>query len=349
MKRLTKEKFKEVWKQFIQYLVKTTNGMAHGLFATLIIGTIIGTIGNFFPVGGFLNTHLLTLNQVLKYATGVGIGMGIAMSLKMDGLKLITVSVAGAIASYVATPVGMKIGDPLAIYFVVIFTSLFINLILKKKTPVDIILVPLVGVIISYTLAVLITGPISYVTTGVGALVYNATELQPLLMGIIISVLMGMALTAPISSAAIAMSINMGPIGFGASVIGCSVQMIGFAVMSRKDNSVGVCVSVGIGTSMLQFKNIIKKPIIWLPTIIVSAILGPIATTILQTQCNNVGAGMGTSGLVGPLQTLATMSYSLEGWLSVGILMILAPVLLVWGLDLLFRKNKWIVAGDLKI
>jgi hypothetical protein len=125
--------------------------------------------------------------------------------------------------------------------------------------------------------------------------------------------------------------------------------MIGFAVMSRKDNSVGVCVSVGIGTSMLQFKNIIKKPIIWLPTIIVSAILGPIATTILQTQCNNVGAGMGTSGLVGPLQTLATMSYSLEGWLSVGILMILAPVLLVWGLDLLFRKNKWIVAGDLKI
>ena len=349
MKTITKQQFHDRWRQFIQFLMKTTNGMAYGLFATLIIGTIIGTIGHFFAENSFFYTHLGTLAQVLKYMTGIGIGMGIAMSLKLDGLKMITASVAGAITTFAASPVGMKIGDPLAIYFVVVLTILLMNVILKKKTPVDIILVPLVGVLISYILAVLITEPISYVTTGVGALVEQATTYQPILMGLIIAVLMGMALTAPISSAAIAMTIPIGALAFGASVVGCSVQMIGFAVMSRKDNSVGVCVSVGIGTSMLQFKNIIRKPLIWLPTIIVSAILGPIATTVLQTQCSNVGAGMGTSGLVGPLQTLATMNYSFAAWLSVGLLMVLLPVLLVWGIDILFRKMNWIIAGDLKI
>ncbi len=349
MKTITKEQWKTYWKQFIQYLVKTTNGMAYGLFATLIIGTIISSLGRFFPTGSFMATHIATLSQILKYATGVGIGMGIALSLKLDGLKMITASVAGAITTYSATPVGMKIGDPLAIYVVVILTILCLNAILRKKTPVDIILIPLVGVVISFVISSIITDPIFLVTRGVGNMIQTATTYQPILMGIVIAVLMGMALTAPISSAAIAMMLPIGAIAFGASVVGCSAQMIGFAIMSRKDNSFGVCVSVGIGTSMLQFKNIIRKPLIWLPTIIVSAILGPIATTVLHTQCSNVGAGMGTSGLVGPLETLATMNYTTNAWLSVIVLMVVAPALLVWGIDLFFRKKNWIVAGDLKI
>lgn len=348
MKTITKEQLKSFWQKFIQYLVKTTNGMAYGLFATLIIGTIIGSLGRFFPAESFFATHIATLSKVLTILMGVGIGMGIALSLKLDGLKMITASVAGAITTYPSMLAG-KPGDPLGVYIVVVLTILLLNLILKKKTPIDIILIPLVGVIVSYTLAAIIRDPIFLVTKAVGNMIQTATTYQPFIMGIVIAVLMGMALTAPISSAAIAMMLPIGGIAFGASVVGCSAQMIGFAIMSRKDNSFGVCVSVGVGTSMLQFKNIIRKPIIWLPTIIVSAILGPIATTVLATQCSNVGAGMGTSGLVGPLETLATMNYTNNAWLSVILLMVVGPALLVWIIDLFFRKKNWIVAGDLKI
>ena len=347
--RINKQLFKEKSKDLLQYLIKTTNGMAHGLFATLIIGTIINTIGRFFPVDSFFYTHLTNLASGLKILTGVGIGMGIALSLKKDGLKMITSSLAGAITSYAATPIGLKIGDPLGIYIVVVRTITFLDLILRTKTPIDIIIIPLLGAVISFVLASIITGPIFLVTKGVGNLVEKATTYQPLLMGAIIAVLMGMALTAPISSAAIALTFAIGGLAFGASVVGCSVQMVGFAIMSRKDNSLGVCISVGIGTSMLQFKNIIRKPILWLPTIVVSAILGPLATTVFKTKCSNVGAGMGTSGLVGPLETLATMNYSLEGWLSVILLMIILPLLLVWLIDIIFRKYKLINLGDLKI
>jgi len=156
-------------------------------------------------------------------------------------------------------------------------------------------------------------------------------------------------LTAPISSAAIAIAISLGGIAGGASVVGCCVQMLGFAVMSRKDNNVGTVISVGIGTSMLQFKNILKKPIIWLPTIIVSAILGPISTLVFKTQCTPIGSGMGTSGLVGQIGTFNAMGNTLWFWLSIGILEIAAPIVLVWITDVIFRKFGLIKAGDLKI
>lgn len=356
------------FKGILDFLVKTMNGMAYGLFSTLIIGTIIGTIGGFIPEDNFFNPFLLSLANILKMSTGIGIGLGIAWSLKIDGLKMICACVSGGLAAYFSKikiwelftlggnigtyfseKTGFTIGDPLSIYVVVIGTILLMNLILKKKTPVDIIIIPLFSLVIAGAISILVCGPVSYLTTLVGNFVNEATEYQPLLMGILISVIMGMALTAPISSAAIAATLGLSGLAGGASVIGCSVQMLGFAVMSRKDNNIGTVISVGIGTSMLQFKNILKKPIIWLPTIIVSAILGPIGTMVFKLKCNSSGAGMGTSGLVGIFGTIEEMGGIQNSWLPILILLIVAPIVLVFIVDIIFRKLKLIKKDDLKI
>lgn len=335
------------------FIIQTMNGMAYGLFATLIIGTIVGTIGNFFAVNSYLNVTINGLASVLKQLMGVGIGLGIAWSLKLEGLKLISAAVSGQIATYMSATVGFKVGDPLVVYLVVIASIMLANIILRKKTPVDILLIPLFMVVIAGIITLLINRPVSYVTTVVGQFVNNATDYRPVLMGIIIAVVMGMALTAPISSAAIAVTLSLGAgvtgLAGGASVVGCSVQMIGFAIMSRKDNNIGTVISVGLGTSMLQFKNILKKPIIWLPTIIVSAILGPLATTLFRIECGPAGAGMGTSGLVGPINVLGTMGSSPQTWIGIIVLMFVAPAVLVFAIDWLFRKYHLIQPNDLKI
>ncbi|MBQ8292349.1 MAG: GNAT family N-acetyltransferase [Bacilli bacterium] len=354
-------------KKMLDFIVKTMNGMAYGLFATLIIGTIIGTIAGMFPSDNFVNAFLMGLSSLLKLLTGVGIGIGIAWSMKLDGLKLISASVAGGVASYFSKikiwelfggigieeyfkqNTGFTIGDPLSVYLVVIITIILINLILKKKTPVDIIIIPLLTLVISGLISVVICGPVSYITTVIGKFVNEATEYQPLLMGIIISVIMGMALTAPISSAAIAAALNLSGLAGGASVIGCAVQMVGFAVMSRKDNNVGTVLSVGIGTSMLQFKNILKKPIIWLPTIIASAILGPVGIIFFGLKCNSSGAGMGTSGLVGIFGTIEEMGGLQNSWLPILLLLIVLPIILVYIFDVILRKLNIIKKDDLKI
>ena len=362
------EKKPSEWKKILDFIIKTMNGMAYGLFSTLIIGTIIATIAGFIPEGIFIKEFLTTLSTFLKMSTGVGIGLGIAWSLKLDGLKMICASVSGGIASYFSKikiwellaletsmgeyfskNTGFTIGDPLSIYVVVIITILLMKVILRKKTPVDIIIIPLFSLIVAGLFSVVICGPVSYLTTLVGNFVNEATEYQPLLMGIIIAVVMGMALTAPISSAAIAATLGLSGLAGGASVIGCAVQMVGFAVMSRKDNNIGTVISVGIGTSMLQFKNILKKPVIWLPTIIVSAILGPIGTVLFKLKCNSSGAGMGTSGLVGIFGTIEEMGGFSNSWLPILILLIVAPIVLVWIVDFIFRKAKLIKNGDLTI
>lgn len=332
--------------KIINYIVKTMNGMAFGLFATLIIGTIIGTIGGYVPEG-IIKSVLVNLAQMLKVSMGLGIGIGIAWSLKLDGLKLIAAGVAGQITVYLNVASIPAIGDPLVVYLVVITTIALANLILFRKTPVDIIIIPLVFALLSGFISKLIYSPVAQVTTLIGKYIETATIYQPFIMGIVISVIMGMALTAPISSAAIAVAIHLDGLAAGAAVIGCCVQMVGFAVMSRKDNNIGTVISVGIGTSMLQFKNIVKKPLIWLPTIIVSAILGPLGTVVFKTRCNEIGAGMGTSGLVGPINTFSVMER--DGILSVALLMVVLPIILVWIIDVIFRKYQLIKPGDLKI
>lgn len=343
------------------YVIKTMNGMALGLFSTLIIGTIIGTIGRLIPVDVFadhaaiqnilmaLRDFLNALSNLLKSLTGVGIGIGVGFSLKLEGLKLIAAGIAGGIATLTVASTLGKPGDPVVAYLVVVAACEVTRLILRRKTPVDIILVPFLSGIVAYLAFLVINQPISQAMTAIGNFITWATSAQPFLMGVIISVVMGIILTAPTSSAAIAIAISLQGIAGGASVVGCCVQMLGFAVQSRKDNNIGTVLSVGLGTSMLQFKNILKKPVIWLPTIIVSAILGPVATLIFKTQSTPIGSGMGTSGLVGQIGTLDAMGSTPSAWLSILILEILLPIVLVWAVDLYFRKKGWIKPGDLKL
>ena len=370
--------------KILNFITITLSGMANGLFATLIIGTIISTIGSIFAINpsnpflafmaeslGTNNPPSTGLSLVLKNLTGAGIGIGIALSLKFDTLKTIVLGTVGETAAYFSMgadketqlPIisnSIKVGDPLTIYLVCILTALLIMLIFKKKTSVDILIIPLLGCIIGLFASLGLRYPSAYITYGIQWIIAKGTTTVPFLMGIIVAVLMGMALTAPISSAAIAATIftqaalaenEFVAIAGGAALIGCCCQMVGFAIQSRKDNGIGTVFAIGIGTSMLQFKNILKKPIIWLPTIIASAILGPISTTVIKMKCMGTACGMGTSGLVGQIGSIDSL-YGLgdyRTWLVLIGFQVVLPIILVFFIDLLFRKLKWIKEGDLKL
>lgn len=330
-------------KKVYQYLIKTLNGMAYGLFATLIVGVIVSTIGGFFDAESLVGSSLLKLGNALKSLMGVGIGFGIAWSLDLKGLKMISGGITGGIATLVTK------SDPMVCYITVVASIELVRLILRKATPIDIIIIPLLTSLFALVIALIIGTPVAYVMSAIGSFIDSATTLHPFLMGIVIAVIMGMCLTAPISSAAIAISLKLSGLAGGAAVVGCCVQMLGFAVMGARDNNVGVTISTAIGTSMLQFKNIMKKPIIWLPTIIVSAILGPLSTLVFKVQCDFSGSGMGTSGLVGQIATYSAMGNTKAFWLALIILEIILPIVLVFVVDLIFRKFKLIKPGDLKL
>jgi len=332
-------------KSVLNFFMTSFNGMAIGLFSTLIIGVIIGQLSKglgSIPNLEVIETPLLDLSNILKSLMGIGIGFGIATALKLEGIKLIVTGVAGGIAT-------RFYNDPMVAYFTTITVYFVLNYLLKKKTPIDIILVPLVGVLTALIVAKIIGWPVQTSMNLLGDFIQYATNLQPFLMGIVIAVIMGMALTAPISSAAIAIAISMGGIAGGAAVVGGSVQMIGFAIMSRKDNNLGTVISIAIGTSMLQFKNILKKPILWVPTIFVSAILGPISTLFFKVETSSIGAGMGTSGLVGQFETFGVMGYNLNSIMAILLLHIIIPIILIFIIDLIFRKKGLIQPGDLKM
>lgn len=354
MEEEKKKKYKEWFKRFWKYVIKTTNGMAQGLFATLIIGTILSTVGRLIPqeffalTGGekplYLYDAFQNIATTLKGLMGVGIGIGVGLSLSLTPIQCLSAGIAGAIGTTICP------GNPLMAYVCSIAgIEITRRLVLRKKTPVDMILIPLLVSLFSFIIGWLLKYPVDWMINGLASVIDTATEAQPFIMGIVISVLMGMALTAPISSVAIATAISLSGIAGGAAVVGCSVQMVGFAVMTamEKGNGIGKTISVGIGTSMLQFKNILKNPLIWIPTILVSAILGPIATCWLHMETSVAGAGMGTSGLVGQIGTIDAMGWTTESILGISLLHILLPILLVFGLTLLFKKLKWIHQGDL--
>lgn len=369
-------------KGLLDFFIKTLNGMAYGLFATLLVGTILTTFATYVPLPDTVKTIILTVASVIKGLMGLGIGIGVSMSLKLSGLKLIVASIAGGIAvlfphMYADPELSLKLedflklsADPLVIYVVVIGTIFVMNTVLTKQTPIDIIIVPILGVLAAACFSLVVTEPIKTGISYIGKFIILATEATPFIMGLVIAVVMGMALTAPISSAAIAISIHLGTNPFitdsanavisgsddyilgiagGAALVGCCANMLGFAVMSRKDNNIGTIISVAIGTSMLQFKNILKKPIIWLPPIIVSAILGPLSTVVFKMRTTFIGAGMGTSGLVGQIETITSMGINARSILAILVLQIILPIVLVWLIDIIFRKYNLIKKGDLKI
>ena len=292
MRSITKEDLQRTK----QFLMTTTNGMAIGLFGTLIIGTILDVfadIPGLETVGDFA--------ALIKSLMGAGIGLGVALSLKKQGVAVVALMAAGLAGTLIfsfADGAFYRASDPLSCYVCTLFALFGISL-MKKKTPVDLILVPLVGLLFALGYCYLCSDAVHHVTLAIGWLIEASFDIAPLPMCIVVCVLVGMALTAPISSVAICVAIQIGnvPLAAGAAVIGCCVQMLGFAVHTAYDNGWGSVLAVGIGTSMLQFKNILRKPVIWLPTIIVSAILAPFAY-IFEFASDSVGAGMGTSGLV---------------------------------------------------
>lgn len=323
-----------------RYFIVALNGMAIGLFASLIIGTILQTLTKI----NFLE-FLLPISNALSAKSpvyGAAIGAGIALSLKHKPIVVVSSLAAASVA------IGEG-GGPLGAYFAGLIAAEIGGLICGK-TKLDIILVPLGSILSGGIIAILTGAPIGTAMNYIGSLINSATNQQPILMGIIISVLVGMALTAPISSAAICISIGINGIAAGAAAVGCCTQMVGFAICSYKKNGWAGVLSVGIGTSMLQFTNIIRKPIIWLPTIIASAILGPISTTLLKMPNTAAGAGMGTCGFVGQFGAIEAMSNLGYKWYEmlwqIGLMHLILPIILVFFINYLFEKFKLIESDD---
>ena len=318
------------------YFLDALGAMAFGLFASLLIGTIFTTLGDKLNI-----PFLLEIAKYAKQATGAAIGVAIAYSLNAPSLVLFSATVCGIAGNALGGPVGAYVAT-------VISTEL--GKIVSKETKVDILVTPSV-VIISGVLLAMFVGPgINAFMEAFGRFIENATELRPFIMGIVVSVSVGMALTLPISSAALCIAIGLSGIAAGAATAGCCAQMVGFAVMSFKENRWGGLVSQGIGTSMLQMPNIIKNPLTWIPPTLAAAITGPIATCVFQLENVPIGAGMGTCGLVGPFGIITAMpDGGTRMWLGILLVCFILPALLTWIFGEIFRKLNWIKEGDLLI
>ena len=284
------------------------SGMALGLFSTLIIGTIIGQIGTL--VGNEIGTYLIAISSVAKTVTGAGIGVGVAAKFKQGPLVTVSAAVAGMIGAFPA--LGMesfalgKAGEPLGA-FVAALIGIECGRLVAGRTKIDIILTPLVSICTGAVAGFIVGPPISNFMKWLGNLVNINVEASPILGGIAVSVLMGMILTLPISSAALGVSMGLTGLAAGAATIGCCCQMVGFAVASYRENKFGGFIAQGIGTSMLQVPNILRRPLIWLPPIISSAILGPIASAVLHMVSTPIGSGMGSAGFVGQIAAYGAM------------------------------------------
>ena len=327
---------------FRKYIVDALSHMAFGLFCSLILGLIIGQIAK-IPGLDFLKfiADALSASSPL---VGACIGLAIANGLSYAPLVVISSAVAGAL--------GYEYGGPVGAYIAVIISSK-IGMYVSKKTPIDIILTPLVTIVTGGLVARYCCSPINDFMLHLGSLINKATELNPFLMGVTVSVLVGCALTLPISSVAICVMLGIDGLAAGAATAGCCAQMIGFAVISYRDNGIGGFVSQGLGTSMLQIGNIIRKPMIWLAPTLTAAILGPVSTMIFKMTNNALGAGMGTSGLVGPLAAYATMSEAgTPSGILIGKIILLyfvAPAAIALGIHMLMKKAGLVKPGNMKL
>ncbi|SDN03679.1 PTS transporter subunit IIC [Sediminibacillus halophilus] len=319
------------------YFITALSYMALGLFSSLIIGTIINTIG--------VQLHIDSLEEMGSFAMetkiwGGAIGTAIAYGLKAPPLVVFAALFSGAFGAELGGPAGSYVSALLATE---------IGKVIYKETRLDILLTPFLTIAAGFFTAKFIGPPIQTALTWFGEIVNWSTEQQPLIMGIIVAVLMGWALTAPISSVAIALMLSLEGLAAGAATVGCAAQMVGFAVASYRDNGLGGLLAQGIGTSMLQVGNIIKKPIILLPPTIAGALLAPFATVVFALVNNPSGAGMGTAGLVGQIMTFESMGFSMDTlWIVLG-LHIVGPAAISFIVAELLRKRGWIQAGDMKI
>ena len=335
-------------------------GMAHGLFATLIIGTIIQQIGLF--AGGDFGNMLYMAGKMAAAMTGAGIGVGVARKFNADQLVVVSAATVGMIGAFAGKLLAGEVltdgnvflagpGEPLGA-FVAAYVAIEIGILISGKTKLDILITPFVCIGVGTATGLVVGPPISRFMGWLGSLINWGTEQQPFLMGIVVSVLMGMILTLPISSAAIGVILNLSGLAAGAATIGCCCNMVGFAVASFRENGFGGFLAQGIGTSMLQVPNIVRHPKIWLPAILSSAILGPVGTMLLHMTNNATGSGMGTAGLVGQIMTWQVMTQTeapVVVLLKILLIQIVLPAALTFGFSEFMRRKKWIRFGEMKL
>lgn len=319
--------------------------MAHGLFASLIIGLIIKQIGGIADIAA-----LELFGRIAQLMMGPAIGAGVAYSIGSPPLGIFASMIAGAIGAGTVSFEGgaalLNIGEPVGA-LVASLAGAEVSRLVSGRTKVDIVIVP-AATIIAGGYAGLYAGPwIASMMSMLGDMINLATQMHPLPMGILVSVMMGMILTLPISSAALAISLGLSGLAAGAATVGCCCQMIGFAVQSYRENGLGGLIAQGLGTSMLQIPNIVKNPLIWIPPTISSALLGPLATLFFKMENNRIGAGMGTSGLVGQFGTYAEMGNS--AWPGMILLHFLLPAVLTLFFSEFLRKKKLIKPGDMRL
>ena len=335
-------------------------GMAHGLFATLIIGTIIQQIGLF--AGGDFGNMMYMAGKMAAAMTGAGIGVGVARKFQADQLVVVSAATVGMIGAFAGKLLAGEVltdgnvflagpGEPLGA-FVAAYVAIEIGILISGKTKLDILITPFVCIGVGTATGLVVGPPISRFMGWLGSLINWGTEQQPFLMGIVVSVLMGMILTLPISSAAIGVILNLSGLAAGAATIGCCCNMVGFAVASFRENGFGGLLAQGIGTSMLQVPNIVRHPKIWLPAILSSAILGPVGTMLLHMTNNATGSGMGTAGLVGQIMTWQVMTQTeapVVVLLKILLIQIVLPAALTFGFSEFMRRKKWIRFGEMKL
>ena len=348
-----------------RYGIDALGAMAQGLFCTLLVGTILNTIGQQFHIG-FLNAVIVTIGKgdgAVNYTIGglcsamVGPGMAVAIARALNAPPLVLFSLipVGFATNYMGDA-----GGPLAVLFVAIVAA-EIGKAVSKETKIDILVTPIVTVLVGVGFAALIAAPVGTAASAVGQAIMWATELQPFFMGIIVSVVIGVALTLPISSAAICAALGLTGLAGGAAVAGCCAQMVGFAVMSFRENRWGGLAAQGLGTSMLQMGNIVRNPRIWIPPTLAAAITGPVATCLFRLEMNGapVSSGMGTCGLVGQIgvytgwvsDVAAGTKAAITGmdWLGLVLISFVLPAVLTWLIAVPLRKWGWIRDGDLKL
>lgn len=344
-----------------RYGIDALGAMAQGLFCTLLVGTILNSLGTQFHIG-FLTQVLYTIGDkgytVGDFASAmVGPGMAVAIGYALHCPMLVLFSL---IPVGYATNLLGGAGGPLAVYVVAIVAA-ECGKVVSKETKVDILVTPIVTILIGVGAAYLVAAPIGRAAMSIGSAIMWATELQPFFMGILVSVIIGMALTLPISSAAICAALALQGLAGGAAVAGCCAQMVGFAVMSFRENRFSGLVAQGIGTSMLQMGNIVRNPRIWIPPTLAAAVTGPIATCVFALQMNGaaVSSGMGTCGLVGQIGVYTgwlsdvaagtKSAITAMDWIGLVLICFVLPALLTWLFAIPLRKWRWIREGDLKL
>lgn len=338
------------------------SGMALGLFSTLIIGTILKQIGDL--MGGTYGTYLSAFAVVAQRLTGAGIGIGVAYKFRESTYVLLSAAAAGMIGAYASNLIAGTLlsdtgalvlsgpGEPLGA-FVAAYVGITIGRLVAGKTKLDLLITPAITILSGGAVGILVGPGVSNFMTWLGNLVNWGTEQQPILMGIVVSVIMGMVLTLPISSAALGIILGLNGVAAGAATIGCCCQMVGFAVASYRENKVGGLIAQGVGTSMLQIPNIVRRPIIWIPAIVSSAILGPVASAVLHMVSTPVGSGMGSAGFVGQIAAFGAMTEAgMSTWmalLQIAIMHFILPALLTLGVSEFMRKKGWIREGDMAL